>query len=207
MNITREYIDEAVRMADAGFPTHIPAIAGLSSNKVRRLLNRLCQLEGANYLEIGVCGGSTFIPALYNNEATATCIDNWTQFGMTREIFEERLEEHLPNREVTIIEGDMHEVDLSLIPPGINIYFYDGPHDARGQYEAFVRFDPVFADRFIAIVDDWHWTIEPCRETFNAFADLGYMVESLRTLPAGTEVNDPDAWWNGLMVAIVEKDG
>jgi len=205
IDITREYIDEAVRLAETGIPSDLPNIRGFSSPKVRCLLNTLCQIEDANYLEIGVLGGSTFIPALMDNNAKAACIDNWSQFKIGRDVFDKNIAEYLPGRDMTVIEGSMYEVDLNLVLPDINIYFYDGPHDAKGQYEAFSRFDPVFADRFIAIVDDWHWTVEPCRETLRAFADLGYRVENLRTLPAGREVNDPDAWWNGVMVAIVEK--
>lgn len=207
MQITRGYIDESIKQAELGLPADIPIVSGLSSNKVRRLLNWLCQLEGANYLEIGTHKGSTLIPALWRNQATASCIDMWTVEwclgDARRHHLNANLAEHLPGREVNVIEGDMFEVDISLVIPNINIFFYDGPHSREGQYQAFVRYNPVFVPRFVALVDDWNW-IEPREETKRAFKDLHYQVEAQWELPA-TPPRDTERWWNGLFVAIVNK--
>lgn len=208
MNVTKEYIDYAIQMVEAGKMADFPHVGGLTSRKVRGLLNWLCALEGANYLEIGTHKGATLVGALWGNPHTvATCIDLWTQEAAQGEICREDLEaslaEHLPGREINIIEDDMFTLDLALIPKGVNVYFYDGPHTREGQYQAFVRYDPVFAKRFVALVDDWNWE-EPREETRRAFEDLRYNVEVEWQLEA-TPPRDDARWWNGLFVSIVNK--
>lgn len=203
MQITREYINESIAQSEAGLPSGLPDLTGFSSAKVRCLLNWLCQLEGVNYLEIGTYAGSTLIPALWNNQAIASCIDNWSMYGMQRLIFEANLAKWLPGRNVNIIEGDMFTLDTGLLIPGVNVYFYDGDHTEEGQYQGFVRYDPILAPRFIALVDDWNW--DATREgTVRAFADLHYHIEAQWILPTRF-VNDAETWWNGLFIAIVNK--
>lgn len=205
--VTKQYINKSIQLAERGLPADIPVVEGLSSNKVRRLLNWLCKPEGTNYLEIGVSRGSTFIPALWDNEAVGTCIDiwdsHWALTGAQRGDLEANLALHLPGRAINIIEHDMFSVDLNLIPLDVNVFFYDGPHSRKGQYQAFAYYDPVFAPRFVALVDDWN-NIEAKEETRRAFKDLGYRVATEWVLP-GTPPRDEARWWNGLYVAIVEK--
>lgn len=209
IEVTRAYIDEAIKQAEAGLPPDLPVVEGLSSDRVRRLLNWLCQLEGANYLEIGTHKGSTLIPALWGNHALASCIDIWTAhpvLGNAQRVdLEANLAEHLPEREVNVVEQDMFTLSLDLLIPEVNVFFYDGPHSRKGQYQAFVHYNPIFAPRFIALVDDWNW-IEPREETMRAFTDLRYRVEAQWVLPA-TPCRDTERWWNGLFVAIVNKPG
>lgn len=206
--IDKSYINKSIQLAERGLPADIPIIEGLSSNKVRRLLNCLCsQVGNVDYLEIGVHRGSTFIPALWNNAAIGTCIDiwdsHWALNDAQRSDFEANLARWLPGRVVNIIEHDMFSVDLALIPSGINVFFFDGPHDRDAQYQAFTYYNPVFADRFVALVDDWN-NIEAKEETRRAFKDLGYKVRADWQLP-GTPPRDEARWWNGLYVALVEK--
>lgn len=204
MGITKEYIDEAIKQAEGGQPPDLPEIQGFSSGRIRRLLNWLCRLEGANYLEIGSYLGSTLIPALWNNQATASCIDNWSAFYGRRSVFEANLAKWLPGREVNIIGSDMFTLDLDLLIPEVNVYFYDGPHSREGQYQAFSRYDPVFASRFVALVDDWTWTDLIREETRRVFAGLHYEIEAEWELPSRCP-NDAETWWCGLFVAIVNK--
>lgn len=209
--IDKDYVEKSIELAKAGLPADLPIVAGLSSNKVRRLIHWLCKPAGTNYLEIGTHRGSTFIPALWENlDTIGTCIDIWDQShwalgGATREHFEANLDLHLPGREVNIIEHDMFTVDLDLIPPNVNVYFFDGPHGREAQYQAFVYYDRMFANQFVALVDDWN-NIEVKEETQRAFRDLRYTVEAEWKLP-GLEQNNRDEkrWWNGLYVAIVRK--
>jgi hypothetical protein len=61
----------------------------------------------------------------------------------------------------------------------------------------------VFAERFVAVVDDWRWE-EPRLGTRQAFSDLRYHVEAEWELPADNQ-RDTEKWWNRLYVAIVNK--
>ena len=46
----------------------IMQIEGLTSRKVKSLLNNLCGLEDCSYLEFGTYKGATFCAAIYNND-------------------------------------------------------------------------------------------------------------------------------------------
>lgn len=209
MTLTKEFIEACIEKAEQGKPTSLPIIGGFSSSKVRRLLNHLCRRPGATYLEIGVHHGSTFIPALYRHpNVPATCIDLWVQHPVikinSRKIFENNLREYLgKDREINIIEADLFTVDLSLISYKVNTYFFDGPHDYEAQRQAFVHFDPVFTDCFIAVVDDYNW--QEVREGTQAgIKEMKYHVVYERTLPGDFNGSERE-WWNGLYVAILEK--
>ena len=65
-------------------------VPGYSTPAIKHLLNNLCSLPNAHYLEIGVMYDSTFISALYQNTSTlknAIAIGNWSQFGKSRNPF------------------------------------------------------------------------------------------------------------------------
>lgn len=205
--ITKRHMDWAILQAEVGYPPYIPIVKGLSSNKVRRLLNLICR-NGTNYLEIGVSRGSTFIPAVWNNpHLKASCVDMWTAHwaleGAQRTDLEANLEIHLPDRPVNIVEGNMFTIDLDRLYDGVDVFFYDGPHSREGQYYAFIRYNCVFAHRFVALVDDYN-NIEAKEETARAFEDLNYKIEHQWELP-GTPPRDEARWWNGLYVAMVSK--
>jgi len=210
--IDKAYVEKSIGLAEAGLPPDLPIVEGLSSNKIRRLLHWLCKPDGTNYLEIGTHTGSTFIPAIWGNPgAFGQCIDIWDQEhwalgNVKREDFETNLEKWLPDRQINIVEQDMFTVPMRALVPGVNVYFFDGPHDRKAQYQAFARYNPIFADRFVALVDDWN-NIEPREETRRAFTDLQYRVEAEWELPGLCQNNrDTERWWNGLYVAIVDKN-
>ncbi len=199
-------IAAAIRRAAAGEPADLPEVPGFSSPRVRRLLNLLCRELDARYLEIGTHIGSTLIPALWGNpHVAATCIDNWTlaQEPKTRADLEANLTRWLPGRPITIIEDDMFMLDVARVPAGVTVFFYDGPHDRAGQYQAFVRFQSCFAPQFVALVDDWNWA-EPREETARALRDLHYRVVTEWVLP-GDYNGSAAQWWNGLYVALIAK--
>src|ERR1039457_3148727 len=63
-------------------PTEILNIEGMSTTKVRQLINSICHLPSAEtYLEIGSFKGSTLISAAYNNKHLkwACGIDNFSE--------------------------------------------------------------------------------------------------------------------------------
>ena len=84
-----------------------------------------------------------------------------------------------------------------------NVYLYDGYHDVESQYNAFIHFDSVLDDVFIAIVDDWNWAAVRAG-TSQAFDKLGYHV--IHSMELSSDGNaDWQGWWNGLYVAVVAK--
>ncbi len=196
-----------IDVADYGWPELTPELVNFtgsfSAPKVRRLLNALCSQRGARYLEIGVHTGGTLIPALYRNEAVATCIDNWRMFDGAREQFRRNLDRFLPNRVIEIHDADCWQIELAMLDRGYNIYFYDGDHSAESQYNGIVRYAPVLAKRFVLLIDDCNW-IEPREETKRALHDLNYHILYDVLLP-GAYNGDASGWWNGLYVGLIEK--
>ena len=85
----------------------------------------------------------------------------------------------------------------------INVYFYDGDHSFEAQKSAFTYFNDIFADTFIAIVDDYNR--EHVRQgTMAGFQELNYQVLFDVFLPASFD-GDKKQWWDGLYVAVIAK--
>jgi hypothetical protein len=181
------------------------AVEGLSSPAVRHLLNNLCDRPSVNYLEVGTFKGSTLVAASYGNRGRFTAVDNFSEFAHlgAREAFAAVRGEFRERCRFTFHDADCWSPALRRrLPRAINVYFYDGPHRYDDQYRAFTHFDPVLADTFLAVVDDWNSeTVR--RATRQAFADLGYRVAHEREL--FTKLWIRDLWWNGLLVAVVRK--
>jgi hypothetical protein len=181
------------------------ALEGLSSPAVRHLLNNLCAPRGVNYLEVGTYKGSTLIAASYGNPGRFTAVDDFSEFGHMgpRDTFELVRSEFQDRCRFTFHEADCWTTALRRrLPRQVNVYFYDGPHRFQDQYRAFTHFDPVFADTFIAVVDDWN-TGTVREATRRAFADLGYRTVYERELFTRRWMRD--LWWNGLLIAVVRK--
>jgi len=182
------------------------AVEGMSSHKVRHLLNNLCAFPEINYLEIGVWQGSTWIASLYNNSSTinaAVAIDNWSEFGGPKEEFLKNCNTFLKSSSYKIIENDCFQLDLSEFTFPINLYFYDGNHTELSQEKAFTYYDPIFDDLLIAVVDDWNFA-GVSEGTRRAFSSLNYEILFEVILPSFC-INDKDNWWNGLYVSVIRK--
>ncbi len=181
-------------------------IVGMSSSKVRHLLNGLCSLNGCTYFEIGAHKGSTFISALYGNYESiveATVCDDWSLFDGPRDQFLDNCEKNLSGYPFTIHDCNCFDLDLKAIAHPVKIYFYDGNHSEEAQEKAFTYFNEVLDDLFIAVVDDWNWHF--VRDgTFTAFKKLGYRVVFEKHLPSRYN-GDLENYWNGLYVAVISK--
>lgn len=183
-------------------------IDGMSSSKVRHLLNNVCSLDDARYLEIGAWKGSTLVSALYKNmHIKATCIENFSEFTGPRNEFitntRNRIEKGvMPNFQ--FVESDCFNLDLKLLSKK-NIYFFDGGHTLDDHIKAFTYYNNVLDDEFICIVDDWNHKYDNVRRgTEEAFKQLSYNVLYSQVLPARFN-GDRDLWWNGIFAAVVKK--
>ena len=202
-----ELLKQLIAEAEQGKPELTPELVnfegGLSSPKVRRLLNALCSQPDARYLEIGIHTGSTFIPAVYGNTAQATCIDNWKMYEGAYDQFMRNKRALLKGRKVKVINQDCFTLDVATLPQDINVYFYDGDHGREAQRQAIFRYAPVLADRCVILIDDANWE-EPREETKKVISDLGWKVLYEVLLP-GDYNGSAAGWWNGLLVELIEK--
>lgn len=205
-----DYVNRAIHGADEGksnLNPEILAIDGMSSTKVRHFLNNICNLFiDQHYMEIGCYKGSTLISAGYQNGAKLTGIDNWSEFGGPSHAFHKNVEKWLSDKRLTFFDQDAFTVNRELITHingKVGLFFYDGGHDVESQMQAFVYFNSILEDTFIAIVDDWN--MDSARiGTQEAFRVLKYKVIREWELPASFN-GDSEKWWNGLYIALVRK--
>jgi hypothetical protein len=186
------------------------ALEGFSSPKVRHLLNNLCNFRGCNYLEIGTWKGSTVISAAFRNSGHFTAIESFRKWWQKTSPRPELLRNKKRFRALapfTLHEIDAWAFDISLLPPGVNVYFYDGDHRPEATAKAFTHFDDALADTFILVMDDWN------RKSVRA-ATFGATMRAYKTLHARQlftpgRQNDPHenptSWWNGVYVAVLQK--
>jgi hypothetical protein len=187
------------------------AVPGMSSPKVRHLLNNLCDFDGCNYLEIGSWKGSTVIAAAFRNRGRFTAIESfakWRTRGGDAKVAllanQKRFRRTAP---FDFHESDCWAFDVGLLPPGVNVYFYDGDHRPEATARAFTHFDAALADTFILVMDDWN---RPHIRTATRGAIAGaYKTLYQRELFTPGHKNDshenPTSWWNGIYVAVLRK--
>ena len=196
-------------------------LLGFSGACFRHMMNNLCSLKDANYLEVGVYKGSTLISSVYGNEDTlgeVHAIDNYSEFASEdpnamspKQEYAKNLNMFLPNtkNKIQFYEADCFKFDRSKLPK-IDIYFYDGEHSAESQYQAFKYFEPVFADTFITVIDDWVQG-QVRKGTRRAYEEIGYDVIASRAIIPGkghglNRVNNPcPEWWCGTHIAVLQK--
>lgn len=185
----------------SGLSSQVLQIEGMSSPKVRHLLNNLGSLPGTNYLEVGLWKGSTWISTLYGNDDTinsAIGIDSWDEIAPIS--FYENWQQFISNSRGQLYEVNCFNIDKGVFKKPVNLFFYDAEFDIN---KALTFFDDVLDDAFILLVDDWNFQ-QVQETTRQGIQDLGYNVLLEYILPAQT-IGDLDLWWNGLYLAVIRK--
>lgn len=196
---------------DSGIPKIKKEVPGLTSTRVLTLLNSLAQGVGS-YLEVGSYLGSTASAVLKDNRLNSYFIDNWQEniqpsndrFKLeqaTREKFLENIEKYKENNNIVVIDSNMFEVDIRNIEP-IQMFFYDGPHDYETTKNALMYYYPVFAEETIVVIDDANWK-GVVDGAVAGIAESGGKLNYQKLMLNGEE--DPNSWWNGLLIAVVRK--
>ncbi|QCK86845.1 class I SAM-dependent methyltransferase [Phreatobacter aquaticus] len=191
-------------------PDWILGMQGMSGRKYRRLVNTLVGLvPDARYLEVGSWAGSTACSAISGNRVTATCIDNWSEFGGPKDQFMAHTD-MARSDDVTFrfIEDDFRNVNYSDIGK-YNIYLFDGPHAYQDQFDGVTIAQPAVDAEYIQIVDDWNWP-EVRQGTIDAITQLGraitYGIE-IRTTQDNSHpqqhIGENSDWHNGYFLAVL----
>lgn len=158
--ITETFVDAALELADNGtakIGDRERELFGLSSTRLRSLINNLCHKEDTNYLELGVYKGATLISAMYGNPKTkAVGVENYryderepkklAAEGTIWENIKSQLNDNLKRYQdpdmavnidnLTIIESDFQTVDLSKHPK-FDVCFFDINPASVAEYDAF----------------------------------------------------------------------
>lgn len=217
-----KHIDESIewgKLEVSKLTQDILEIQGITSNKVRCFLNNICNIDGANYLEVGVFRGATFCSAIYGNDIYATGIDNFMSPNLTPRGVSQKLgnyykhnievppqEEFISNvkkygdiNKISVYKTDYYSFDFKSLT-NYDIIFYDGETKFHDQYVALTNMLPIFADETILIMDDWNWNTGAF-EKFVTDNNL-FILHSKEIYTSGEDSND---FWNGLGIFLISK--
>lgn len=216
-----KHIEESIQWGElevSKLTLDILNIQGITSNKVKCFMNNICNVDGANYLEIGVFRGSTFCSAIYGNDIKATGIDNWSSpylmpSGVSqkmsfylRDIPTDPKEEFLTNvkrfgnvENINVYRANYLDFDYSTIEP-LDIIFYDGETKYYDQYTTIKKLIPHMSNKCILIVDDWNWQKEGAIKALEESDSIITYQKNIHTM--GEDSKD---FWNGLGIFLVEK--
>ena len=160
---TEAFIDAALELSDSGISKiseREREIFGLSSDRLRSLLNNLCSKPDTNYLELGVYKGATLVSALYGNPgAKAIGVENyryderepkkWAAEGTIWENIKSQLHDNLrryndPDMSVnttsiTLLEDSFEEIDWTKQPKSDVCFFDINPVTAQQYYIFFTE--------------------------------------------------------------------
>lgn len=188
------------------------SISGLTSPKVQKFLNTICK-DKNSYLEIGSYLGATAVAALDGNQLAAYFVDNWKDqvqaFRDDIELPKNNKEEFIKNvksfkgeNTIKIFDCDMFNTDLSEIDP-IEVFFYDADHDPEITSKAIQYFSNVFADEVIVIIDDANFdgVVQGARNGINNTRFVSIFERIILN-----DIEDENAWWNGLYILILKKE-
>lgn len=193
----------------------ILSMEGMSGKCTRHFYNNLVSLQNCRYLEIGTWRGSSVCSAMYKNNATVLCIDNWSEFNGPKKDFTENFEKYRGDNKAHFIEKDCFKVtreDVSKLGlDKFNIYLYDAGHTEREQYLALTKYINFVDDTFILVVDDWNWK-RVQKGTKDAISDLNLRVlYEKEILLTNDDSHTPqplarETWWNGIYIAVLSKN-
>lgn len=193
-------------------------VEGLSSNRVRHLLNNLCSYKDVKYLEVGVFNGSTFCAAIQNNDVTAYACDSWEEENIkpyrddiewntesgSIDIFIDNVKKYWSdNSNIAVLNGDIRGITEDNVNDKINLIFYDANHDPDVQTQCLDTILNFTDDEFILILDDANFegVVESIREFINS-KKLHCVFERVLLTE---ELEDKTSWWNGIYLAVLKK--
>lgn len=217
-----KHIDDSIdwgRLEVSKLNQDILDIHGITSNKVKCFLNNICDIDGANYLEIGVFRGATFCSAIHNNNIYSVAIDNFMSPNLTPKGVSQKIGNYykhnidiLPQEEflnnvkrfgdvdkISVYKTDYHTFDFKTLS-NVDIIFYDGETKFHDQYVALTNMLPIFSEQTILIMDDWNWD----SGAFDKFLDYNNL-SILHSRQIFTNGEDPSDFWNGLGVFLIGK--
>lgn len=213
VELTLEAIDKS-GTGDTKFIEDGYKIEGLSSHRVRHLLNHLCSDPKNTYLEIGSYTGSTYFAAIMNNNLYSYAVDNfeheiaparddlvWKGVSDPRSAFMKNnimfgsLKSTLLDKDA----NDLNEDDFSKKP---NIIFYDGDHDEK-EISCLNNLLPLLADTFVLVLDDANF--DGVIRTGDKFVEINNLELLFERQILTPELEDSTSWWNGLYILVLKK--
>ena len=191
-------------------PLEKTAIAGLTSERVRKLLYSFAKIS-TNYLEIGCYHGATATSVLDADIKSAYFVDHWNEDVQPangnviplndKQEFIANVKKHKKSTTVKLFTCDLFETDTTEITD-IDLFFYDGPHDAISTCRAVDYYSKCFSHEAILVFDDanFNGVVDGAKQgIINAKLNIQYEKILLNSLES------KDEWWNGLYIVIIRR--
>ena len=185
-------------------------VEGITSNKMRRLLNGLGKIS-SSYLEVGVLNGGTFCATIKDNTLKAYAVDHWKEqttsvdgsiaIQSSKEKFIENAKQFKGNNTIKVFDCGFLQVDKSKIDD-IDFMFYDADHSEEANYTAVKYFADKFVDEAVLVFDDANWqgVVDGAKR---GILESGFEIIYEKILLNDQE--DPEMWWNGFYIAVIKK--
>lgn len=180
-------------------------IPGMARENNLELLNFAAStLEpGEVYLEVGTFKGLSLIGAMMNNHEKEFCaIDNFSQFGGTKDELMKNVNRYVDSRHLNFIDGDFRQILKSDFLGGkkAGVFYYDGDHSFSSQYRALKLIQQHLSDKALIIVDDTNQEpVARANDLFSRYRDEVNLIYSFKC-----EFKGP--WWNGVQVFTYDKN-
>ena len=156
--LNHEWVKASLEMADnerSKLTEREREMHGLSSIRLRCLINNLCAAEKCNYLEVGAYKGATLIAAARGNDVKVVGVDNfkyddrepnkWSPEGFIWDNMKSQLEANIDKyrlqpdvvngEDISIIQSDFQEADLPANK--FSVCFFDVSPINAETYDAF----------------------------------------------------------------------
>jgi len=207
---------EKANKSETRLSKDVLGLEGMSGHKTRILYNELCALvrdgRPTQYLEVGTWKGSTLCSAMYQNpQCHGTVIENWAQFGGPKTEFEKNVDKFDFKNRLTVFETDIFSFDFTKLEHPIDIYVYDGAHDAMSQYKGITQVWDALATQAIIVIDDWN-LYHVRRGTLNALRDVEANILKCFEITYTTDGHShtpvsiaSQEFWNGIGVFVISK--
>lgn len=185
-------------------------IVGLTSHRVRQLLFDLGK-NSTSYLEVGCYQGATATAVLDSNISKAYFVDHWQENIQpangtaiptnSKDTFIANIKKHKQSTDIKLFDCEFQNVDKQAVN-NVDLFFYDGPHDAQTTAQAVEYFASCLTDTSVLVFDDANWdgVVSGARHGIQT-ANLKVLYDKILL----NEQEDPSQWWNGFYIVVVQK--
>jgi len=199
-------------------------VKGLSSNKVRHLLNNLCKPTELNlngevvYADLGCYTGSTLWAAMMGNNVKAYAIDDYSQKNIAParddiswepiedpiQEFQDNAEKYMGDNSVVYITKDIFQIPKLNDAYKPEVIFYDADHNPDMTYVNLSQFHQFAPNTFTLVVDDCNF--DGVVAAVDKWVKDRKFLVLFKKILRSQEIEDENGWWNGVMVLVLDKN-
>ena len=229
MKIDKKFVEACLELSDnehSKLTEREKNIFGLSSNRQRDLVNNLCSIPDAKYLELGVYKGATLLSAASGNKVSEIVgVDNYSYDereprkkapeGKIWDNMKSHLADNISKyldvdstvdtKKIRIIEEDWKQVDWSN-ESGFNVCLFDITPTTAEDYDFFFKNVYQAMDKHCVVVFTNYSNEDKCvhiDEALLANKDLFY--ETSRNVRISGSLSDSTHYYSGVLVVTLQR--